>query len=999
MVAAMKRVWSHDDLEQLWLLNGDEHDLIPGRTARNRLGFALLLKFFQLEGRFPNDHAEFSPVVVSFVAQQLRVAPRVFSEFGMDSRATFDFRIRIREHIGFRAPTEHDADDLALWLQQKLLPDDPGFEHLLLQAKSWYRDHQIELPAEGTLDRTIRGALSRFEEGFCVKVSTQLTDKAKEAIDDLIVASSSAVDTATELESDQHPEPGIVDFNQLKTDPGRPGLESVLREVAKLKRIDAIGLPPNMFADAPSKQLQSYRQRAAAAVPSALRELVAPTRYTLVAAFCWQRRREILDGLAELLIQIIHRIGARAERKVEKELLEDFRKVRGKTAVLFKMAEAAVEHPDGVVKEVLYPVVGVQTLKDLVKEFKATGPGYREVVHTIMRASYSSHYRRMLPHILDALPFCSNNAAHRPVIEALELLKEYRESRLQHFPRREAVPIDGVVAPKWLDIVLDVDKNGVERVNRINYEICVLQALRDGLRSKEIWVDGADRFRNPDEDLPGDFEQRRDGYYATLDLPHDPDIFIRGLQEEMRTALAALNQGLPKNAKLRILERGAHRISLTPLDEQPEPKNLAALKTEILNRWPATSLLDVLKEAELRIGFTRNFQTSASRETLDRNTLQRRLLLCLYGLGTNTGLKRVLNGDESTTYKELLYTRRRFVQKSSLRTTIAQVVNAIFAERRADIWGEGTTACASDSKKFGSWDQNLMTEWHIRYGGRGVMIYWHVERKSTCIYSQLKRCSSSEVAAMIEGVLRHCTDMEVEKNYVDSHGQSEVAFAFCQLLGFDLLPRLKAINSQKLYLPTAGDGKNYANLQPILTRPIQWEIIAKQYDEMVKYTTALRIGSAEPESILRRFTRGNVQHPTYRALAELGKAVKTIFLCRYLHSEALRREIHEGLNVVENWNSANAFIFYGKGGEVASNQLEDQELSVLALHLVQICLVYVNTLMIQRVLNQDPWKTRLKEADLRALTPLIYAHVNPYGRFELDMEQRLPLDEEMESAA
>ena len=80
----------------------------------------------------------------------------------------------------------------------------------------------------------------------------------------------------------------------------------------------------------------------------------------------------------------------------------------------------------------------------------------------------------------------------------------------------------------------------------------------------------------------------------------------------------------------------------------------------------------------------------------------------------------------------------------------------------------------------------------------GVMIYWHVERKSACIYSQLKTCSSSEVAAMIEGVLRHCTEMEIEKNYVDSHGQSEVAFAFCRLLGFHLLPRLKALHAQKL---------------------------------------------------------------------------------------------------------------------------------------------------------------------------------------------------------
>jgi TnpA family transposase len=183
-----------------------------------------------------------------------------------------------------------------------------------------------------------------------------------------------------------------------------------------------------------------------------------------------------------------------------------------------------------------------------------------------------------------------------------------------------------------------------------------------------------------------------------------------------------------------------------------------------------------------------------------------------------------------------------------------------------------------------------MTEWHVRYGGRGVMIYWRVERKSACIYSQLKRCSSSEVAAMIEGVLRHCTEMAVEKSYVDGHGQGEVAFAFCHLLGFELLPRLKGLARQKLYRPEAEGPGDYPGLRPVLTRPINWDLIRRQYDEMVKYATALRLGMADAEAILRRFTRGNLKHPTYQALAELGKAVKTGFLCRYLHSEALRRD-------------------------------------------------------------------------------------------------------------
>ncbi len=92
---------------------------------------------------------------------------------------------------------------------------------------------------------------------------------------------------------------------------------------------------------------------------------------------------------------------------------------------------------------------------------------------------------------------------------------------------------------------------------------------------------------------------------------------------------------------------------------------------------------------------------------------------------------------------------------------------------------------------------------------------------------------------MIEGVLRHDTEMQVKRQYVDSHGQSEVAFAFCRLLGFALLPRLKAISSQRLYLPTPKAGEAYANLTAVLTRPIDWELIQTQYDEMVRYATAL----------------------------------------------------------------------------------------------------------------------------------------------------------------
>ena len=379
-------------------------------------------------------------------------------------------------------------------------------------------------------------------------------------------------------------------------------------------------------------------------------------------------------------------------------------------------------------------------------------------------------------------------------------------------------------------------------------------------------------------------------------------------------------------------------------------------------------------------------------EVLERSVLQPRLLLCLHGIGTNAGLQRMAGLESGVTAKDLAYVRRRYISSvDMLRRAIAIVADGTLRARNPAIWGTTTTACASDSKHFGAWDQNLTTQWHVRYGGRGIMIYWHVERNSLCIHSQLKSPSSSEVASIVEGVIHHCTEMEVDHQYVDSHGQSTVAFAFCRLLGFQLLPRLKAIHSQKLYRPETGKADAYANLQPILSKPIDWELMRQQYDQMIKYTTALRLGTAETEAILRRFTKKNVQHPTYKALAELGKAIKTIFLCRYLHSKELRREINERLNVVEQWNAATDFVFFARRGELVSNRPEDHEISMLALHLIQNCMVYINTLMIQKVLAQPHWRGRLTPRDYAALTPPIWEHVNAYGRFDLDMNARLAL--------
>jgi len=322
--------------------------------------------------------------------------------------------------------------------------------------------------------------------------------------------------------------PGRSVFKELRRDAGKANLRSVLTEVKKLQNIQQLGLPEDLFREISPRVLDHYRQRSACESSRDFRRHADPVRYTLLAAFSTLRGQEITDGLVDLLIQTAHRVETRADKRATAQLVDNLIQVEGKTGILFQLAEAALSNPDGIVKEVLFPVVGPEILENLVKEFYASGPFFREKLYRAMRASYQWHYRRMMPVVLETLKFCSNNQTHRPLIEALELLKGYSGTKQRTFPIGEDVPIRGVVRPAMQEMIYEEGKDGSRLINRINYEICVLLALREKLRCKEVWVVGANRWRNPDDDLPKDFDTQRKAYYSALKLPVQSNLFMKG---------------------------------------------------------------------------------------------------------------------------------------------------------------------------------------------------------------------------------------------------------------------------------------------------------------------------------------------------------------------------------------------------------------------------------------------------------------------------------------
>jgi hypothetical protein len=250
-----------------------------------------------------------------------------------------------------------------------------------------------------------------------VRISARIPPEASERMAALIATTS---DDPGPGEDAGGPET----FADIKADPGNVSLKTTRQEIAKLTAIRAAGLPGDLFDGIAPKVLAAWRARAAAEAPSHLRAHPEEIRLTLLAALVHCRQREITDTLADLLIATVHRINARAEKKVTGELIADLNRVSGKESILFGITAAAVEAPDGLVRDVIYPAAGgEQTLIDLLREYKAKGSSFRRHKQRVLKASYTNHYRHGLVELLQALDFHFANTAHRPVIEALELIE------------------------------------------------------------------------------------------------------------------------------------------------------------------------------------------------------------------------------------------------------------------------------------------------------------------------------------------------------------------------------------------------------------------------------------------------------------------------------------------------------------------------------------------------------------------------------------------------
>ena len=303
-----------------WTLHAADRALLGNKTGATRLGFAVLLKLFAIEGRFPRRGEDVPLAAVEAIAGQIGVPAAAWQGYDWRGRAIEYHRAQVRAALGFREATLDDAEALGRWLDGQVLNLERRPDRLLAAARERCRSQSLDPPSPERLERLVRSVLHRHENAFCTALLARLPPETVAGLDALLRASEPG--EVGDNDGETRPTPPLL---ALRNGTGQASLQSVGEEAAKLACIRAVFLPAGLFDGVPSRVLLAYRRRVGAEELHELRRHPDPIWLTLLATFCHVRGREIADSLTELLITTVHRIGARAERRVEGELITDLR--------------------------------------------------------------------------------------------------------------------------------------------------------------------------------------------------------------------------------------------------------------------------------------------------------------------------------------------------------------------------------------------------------------------------------------------------------------------------------------------------------------------------------------------------------------------------------------------------------------------------------------------------------------------------------------------------
>lgn len=946
---------------------------LAGRVSRGetaRLGFLVLLKTFQRLGYFV-AHRDVPRSIVEHIGhnQGMLIVPETMEEY--DDSGTRRRHVKIiRKYLRVHGFDEIGQTVLSTAVRLAAARMEDLADIINVAIEELVRGN-FELPGFTTLHKEAKRARAEVNRTFYRLVSDAVGDNGQCAIDALL--------------TEQGSESRKTRWDALKQDAQSPTLTHVRDLLERQRWLALEKLPMALITLLPEVKLRQFALEAKSLDAARMLEMAPAKRYTLAATLIELQNTRVLDDLAEMFIKRMMRTHRHGREALALDRLKHQERTDGLIHRLHDLILAWRGNGDSEQRLRAIDAVLAPDSRVLLEQCEAHQAQAGSNYYPYLWRFYQSH-RSTLLRIWRVLTFRSTTQ-DRSLEAALAFVLANETSRTEWLSFAEPPTALDWIPDSWWRLVTGTAKRGpVERVHRRFFELCVFTQMMWDLKSGDGAVEGSREYADYRDQLISVDEAAAmsPAYQEQAGIPTDAREFVAERCRWLSQIAQETDRSFPENDAIRI-ENG--EPVLTKVLCKKTPARLAWLEATLRREMPQTPILDALADTENLLHWTRFFGPLSGLDTKLEQPRER-YLLASFCYGCNLGPSQTARSVQGTDRRQIAWINQRHVSEDALDDAITTVINAYNHFALPRLWGSGKHASA-DGTRWDLYEQNLLSEYHIRYGGYGGIGYYHVSDNYIALFSHFIPCGVWEAVYILDGLLKNESDIQPDVLHADTQGQSEPVFALAHLLGIELMPRIRNWKSLDMCRPDRNS--HYEHIDSLFTENVDWSLIETHLPDMLRVALSIKAGRISASTILRRLGTYSRKNRLYQAFCELGRVIRTGFLLCYISDSQLRSTIQGATNKSEALNRFLKWTFFGGEGVIAENSRDEQRKAIKYNHLVANCLIFHNLCSLTRLVQKLEKSGEIVPEDaIAAISPYFTEHINRFGDYTLDLGRTPP---------
>jgi len=946
-----------DSLVRNYTMSGDDLDrALRKRGHHNQLGFAVQFCLMRHIGRPLAQNDAVPAEVISFIAGQLGVTSAVFADYGRRDNTRREHSAELQELLGLRMMTRTDQRAALVASIDAAAATDNG-ETIAAATIAAFRSRNVLLPSTDKLERIGTAGRAVARKRVQTSLLEGLTPERLEAFEQLLMVDPAIRQTR---------------FAWLRALPEAPSERNLLGLIERLIFVRSFGLDPQRRARIhPDRWTQLVRE--GAVTPSWLADdFNAGRRQALIAAQLIELTSKLTDATITMFCRLIALLFTKSKARQDRRHL-DARKETGRLLRMFGdtlrvLVEANETGEDTF--EVLDREIGWHRLVRARADVEALATT-AEADPLLGAAERYSWVRRYAPALLDVFTFRSARTLD-PLLTAIDLLRQLNRDDRRGLPAKAPL---GHLIQKVRKLIA---ANG-KRDRRL-WEIATLAVLRERLRSGDVWVEGGRAFRPLEAQLmPGPaFVARKEAGDLRLGVPRGADAWIAEKEQELDFKLKRLSHQARTGKLAGVRMEDGVLIISQQRTKVPKAK-VDAAKWLILDRMPQIDITDLLAEVNTWTGFAQWFTHLRTGDTV---RLTPALLAAILGDATNLGAKRMADASAGLSERQITWARLFHIRPETYKAALAAIINAHLAHPFAKLWGNGTTS-SSDGQFFRAGGRGAKRgDVNAHYSGDpGSKFYTWVSDQHGHFHILPMGATEDEAVYVLDGLYGHETRIEIDEHYVDTGGASDHVFSLFTLGGKRVAPRLRDLKDWRLH--AFEDADSYPTLKHHIGDRIDTAAIREGWDEALRIGVSIEDRIVVPSTVLKKLAALPKTNVLSRALREIGRIERTLFMIEWYSSPELRDRCRAGLNKGEAGNKLTRAVFFHERGEIRDGSFESQAFRASGLNLVVSAIVLWNTVYLSRAVESLRAEGRdLPDDVIRHISPQIWEHINLTGIYD-----------------